>query len=85
MTYSLRGSYIHEKHSALSVLPRQSGQLNRVSVTVSKSCMSRIRPRKRCASSQRDRSEADAAKPATADEPITVERDIRLVRRAFCR
>jgi hypothetical protein len=47
MTYSLRGSYIHRKHSAVWVLLRQSDQLSGVSVTGSKSCMSRIRPRQR--------------------------------------
>ena len=45
MTYSLRGIYIHRKHSADQHLPRQPRQLSWVRLTVSKSCMSKIRPR----------------------------------------
>jgi hypothetical protein len=44
MTYSLRGSYTHEKHSTHPPLPRQPRQVARVSPTRLKSCMPKIRP-----------------------------------------
>ena len=47
MTYSLRGSYTHGKHPTGRYLPRQPRQLSRVSMTRSKSCMPKIRPRER--------------------------------------
>jgi len=45
MTYSLRGSYTRGKHSTGRHLPQQPRQLSRVSMTRSKSCMPKIRPR----------------------------------------
>jgi len=45
MTYSLRGSYTRGKHSTGWHLPQQPRQLSRVSMTRSKSCMPKIRPR----------------------------------------
>jgi hypothetical protein len=47
MTYSLRGSYIHRKHSTGRHVPRQPRQLRSVSLTRSRSCMTKIRPRER--------------------------------------
>ena len=52
-TYSLRGSYRCEKRSAGRPLPRQSRQLSWVSLTGSRSCMTKMRPRERCSSSRR--------------------------------
>jgi hypothetical protein len=47
MTYSLRGSYTHRKHSTGRHLPCQPRQRSRVSLTGSKSCMPKIRPRQK--------------------------------------
>jgi hypothetical protein len=52
-TYSLRGSYIHRTHSAGSHVPRQPRQLSRVSMTISISCMRKIRPHELRSSPQR--------------------------------
>jgi hypothetical protein len=47
MTYSLRGSYTHGKHSAGRHLPPQPRQFSSVSMAGSRSCMPKIRPRQR--------------------------------------
>jgi hypothetical protein len=57
------------------VLPRKPSQLNRVSVTVSMSCMSKIRPRQPGSSSQRAIN-ADAAMRQLLMSPWPVERAI---------
>jgi hypothetical protein len=51
VTYSLRGSYTHGKHSADRCLPRQPRQLRSVSMTIPRSCMPKMRPRQCCSSS----------------------------------
>src|ERR1035437_1058252 len=53
MTYSLQGSYIPEEHSTGWHLPCQPRQLSRVSMTRSKSCTPKIRPREPRSSSGR--------------------------------
>jgi hypothetical protein len=44
MTYSLRGSYIHRRHTTGWHLPCQPKRLSWVSLTGSRSCMSKKRP-----------------------------------------
>jgi len=65
MTYSLRGSYIHRKHSTGRHLPCQPRQLSRVNLTRSKSCMPKIRPREAHWSAERKRSKARVATRTT--------------------